>query len=314
LPSHIAEEFYSSTYPTISAGLTTKLIIVSTPNGMNHFHKLWVDANRPEGHKLKNKFIPNNCSLDEEDIIWLITGPNMAGKSTFLRQNAIICILAQIGSFVPAKNAHIGVVDKLFSRIGASDNISSGQSTFMVEMLETANIANNATDKSLIIMDEVGRGTSTYDGLAIAQAVVEYVHNKICARMLFATHYHEMCDLEHKLTKLSCHTMKVAEWDGKITFMHEVIEGRADKSYGVHVAQLAGMPSAILQRAYDVLNHLENNNTKEIDDKPYDQSVLKTLDISDAVCKMMSSVDINSVTPRSAMDLLFQLKDLTNEI
>ena len=195
---------------------------------------------------IKNKSIPNNCSLSEEDIIWLITGPNMAGKSTFLRQNAIICILAQIGSFVPAKSVHIGVVDKLFSRIGASDNISSGQSTFMVEMLETANITNNATDKSLIIMDEVGRGTSTYDGLAIAQAVVEYVHNKICARMLFATHYHEMCDLEHKLTNLSCHTMKVAEWDGKITFMHEVIEGRADKSYGVHIAQLAGMPTAIL--------------------------------------------------------------------
>lgn len=261
---------------------------------------------------IKNKFMPNNCSLHENDIIWLITGPNMAGKSTFLRQNAIICILAQIGSFVPAKNAHIGVVDKLFSRIGASDNISSGQSTFMVEMLETANITNNATDKSLIIMDEVGRGTSTYDGLAIAQSVVEYIHNKIGSRMLFATHYHEMCDLEHKLAKLSCHTMKVSECNGEITFIHEIIEGRADKSYGVHVAQLAGMPSAILQRAYDVLNHFESNK-KETNDKPYDQKILKTLDISDAICKIMSDADIANITPRSAMDILFQLKELTDE-
>lgn len=265
---------------------------------------------------IKNKFVPNDCSLDEKDSIWLITGPNMAGKSTFLRQNALICILAQIGSFVPAKRVHLGVVDKLFSRIGASDNISSGQSTFMVEMLETANITNNATAKSLIIMDEVGRGTSTYDGLAIAKSVVEYVHNEIGARMLFATHYHEMGTLEEKLEKLSCHTMKVLEWHGKIAFMHEVVDGRADKSYGIHVAQLAGMPSAVLQRAYEVLNHLESDNKKDTDvpEKVYDLCMLKTLDLADALTKVIMNLDMNSMTPRSAMDVLFQLKDLINEI
>ncbi len=260
---------------------------------------------------IKNKFIPNDCSLDENDAVWLITGPNMAGKSTFLRQNAIICILCQIGSFVPAKSAHIGVVDKLFSRIGASDNISSGQSTFMVEMLETAYIANNATDKSLIIMDEVGRGTSTYDGLAIAKSVVEYIHNKIGARMLFATHYHEMCLLEEKLENLSCHTMKVVEWQNKINFMHEVIDGRADKSYGIHVAQLAGMPSAILTSAYAVLRQLES------DKKDYDlvdKSPSHDTNKSDHVYDFISKVDMDTLTPRSAIDILFQLKDLINAI
>ncbi len=263
---------------------------------------------------IKNKFIPNNCSLDESDAIWLITGPNMAGKSTFLRQNAIICILAQIGSFVPAKSSHIGVVDKLFSRIGASDNISSGQSTFMVEMLETSHIANNSTDKSLIIMDEVGRGTSTYDGLAIAKSVVEYIHNKIGARMLFATHYHEMCFLEEKLENLSCHTMKVVEWQNKINFMHEVIDGRADKSYGIHVAQLAGMPHAILESAYAVLQQLESDANKKdydsssftVDEKP------SSTNKSDHLYDFISKVDMDNLTPRSAMDVLFKLKDLIN--
>lgn len=256
---------------------------------------------------MKNKFVVNDCKLNEKDLIWLITGPNMAGKSTFLRQNAIICILAQIGSFVPAKRANIGIVDKLFSRIGASDNISSGQSTFMVEMLETAYITRSATNRSLIIMDEVGRGTSTYDGLAIAKAVVEYIHNSIGSRMLFATHYHEMCLLEDKLQRLSCHTMKVVEWENKITFVHEVIPGRADKSYGIHVAELAGMPEEVLSRAYEVLRDLEvqvnkSNNQSTIDSKYHPKN--------DAIFEELLQLDIDNITPRIAMDILFKLKEL----
>lgn len=252
---------------------------------------------------MKNRFIPNNCNLNEEDRIWLITGPNMAGKSTFLRQNAIICILAQIGSFVPAEKAHIGVIDKLFSRIGASDNISSGQSTFMVEMLETAYITRSATNQSLIIMDEIGRGTSTYDGLAIAKAVVEYVHNTICSRMLFATHYHEMCLLESQLLNLSCHTMKVVEWNNKITFVHEVILGRADRSYGIHVAQLAGMPLRILEGAYQVLQDLEKMSSES---KAIANPKLEKLH------QEISQLDIDNITPKLAMNILFQLKELAS--
>ncbi|CAL7963854.1 DNA mismatch repair protein MutS [Alphaproteobacteria bacterium] len=206
-------------------------------------------------------FIPNHCHLNQEkENLWLITGPNMAGKSTFLRQNALICIMAQIGSFVPAENAHVGVVDKLFSRIGAADNISQGQSTFMVEMLETAYILNNATNRSFIILDEIGRGTATYDGLAIAWSVIENLHNQIKARTLFATHYHELTALEATLDKLSCWTMKVREWENKIIFMHEVISGKADKSYGIHVAELAGMPTNVIQRAYSILDMLTKKN------------------------------------------------------
>lgn len=258
---------------------------------------------------IKNKFIANDCSLNEKDAIWLITGPNMAGKSTFLRQNALICILAQIGSFVPAESAHIGVVDKLFSRIGASDNISSGQSTFMVEMLETSHITNTATTRSLIIMDEVGRGTSTYDGLAIAKAVVEYIHDKVGCRMLFATHYHEMCVLEEKLANLSCHTMKVIELQNKIKFMHEVIPGRANKSYGIHVAQLAGMQAEILNQAYSILKQLEEKDY-DMQSKYENNSALQTSSRIDAMQKIIAGLDMNNITPQRAINILFQLKDL----
>ncbi len=276
------------------------------------------------------KFVRNNCNLMDDNNIWLITGPNMAGKSTFLRQNALICVLAQIGSFVPATCAHIGVVDKLFSRIGASDNIGYGQSTFMIEMLETSYIVNNATKSSMIIMDEVGRGTSTYDGLAIAKAVVEYIHAKICARTLFATHYHEMCMLENTLDRLSCHTMKVVEWEKHITFMHEVIDGKADKSYGVHVAQLAGMPNIILQRAYQILQQLEGNDiTTHAVDRTYSvvsddtdfssqssehECLLKKLDAIDAISTILKRLDMNTITPRTAVDILFDLHDLINDM
>jgi DNA mismatch repair protein MutS len=209
---------------------------------------------------LRNKFTTNTLNFTDGKNIWLITGPNMAGKSTFLRQNALICILAQIGSYVPAKYAHIGVIDKIFTRIGASDDISKGFSTFMIEMLETASILNNATQKSLVILDEIGRGTSTYDGLSIAWAIIENIHNQIQCRCLFATHYHELTNLDANLNKLECYTMNVKEFDGKVIFLHEIIKGKADKSYGIHVAELAGIPQSVIKRANQILNSLEKKD------------------------------------------------------
>lgn len=197
-------------------------------------------------------FTPNDCNLSPEQRLWLITGPNMAGKSTFLRQNALIAILAQVGSFVPASHARIGIVDKLFSRIGAGDDMSKGQSTFMIEMLEVALILNSATKRSLVILDEVGRGTSTHDGLAIAQSCLEYIHNNIGCRSLFATHYHELIGLSETLKDLRNHSTSVDEADGKILFLHKIIEGGADKSYGIHVAELAGLPSVVVERAKNI--------------------------------------------------------------
>lgn len=207
-------------------------------------------------------FTPNNCNLDQNNRIWLLTGPNMAGKSTFLRQNALIAILAQIGSFVPAKSASIGVIDKLFSRIGAGDDLTKGQSTFMVEMLETAAILSQSTNRSFIILDEVGRGTATYDGVAIAWSVVEYVHDKIKARCLFATHYHELTSLSDILPSLENYTISIAENEGKILFLHKIIKGFADRSYGVHVAQLAGLPASVIKRANQLLAKFEKESKK----------------------------------------------------
>ena len=200
-----------------------------------------------------DNFVANNIELSDENTICLLTGPNMAGKSTFLRQNALIAILAHIGSFVPANFAHIGVIDKIFSRVGASDNISRGQSTFMVEMVETAAIINQATQKSLVILDEVGRGTALYDGLAIAWAVIENIHNVNKCRAIFATHYHELCELENSLLMLRCYSMKVKEWNKEIIFLHEVVKGKSNKSYGIHVAKLAGLPRSVVVRAESIL-------------------------------------------------------------
>ena len=208
-------------------------------------------------HFQKKEFIPNSCNISKNERIWLITGPNMAGKSTFLRQNALICILAQIGSYVPAKRVNLGVVDKIFSRIGAADNIARGESTFMVEMIETAYILNNTTQKSLIILDEIGRGTSTHDGIAIAWAVLEYLHDKINCRTLFATHYHELTQLKKHLTRIATYTMEIKEWNKEIIFMHKIISGIADSSYGVHVAHLAGLPDEVIKIAEKVLRNFE---------------------------------------------------------
>ncbi|WP_341817277.1 DNA mismatch repair protein MutS [Wolbachia endosymbiont (group A) of Agelastica alni] len=204
--------------------------------------------------EVNDKFIANSINLAG---IHLITGPNMAGKSTFLRQNALIAVLAHMGSFVPAESAHIGVIDKIFSRVGATDNITAGYSTFMVEMIETATIVNQATDRSLVILDEIGRGTGVYDGLSIAQAVIEHIHNVNKCRAIFATHYHELTKVSKYLKNVKCFCVKIREWNGEVIFLHEVIEGIADESYGIHVAKLAGFPDSVLNRASEVFEELK---------------------------------------------------------
>ncbi|MDG7052560.1 MAG: DNA mismatch repair protein MutS [Wolbachia endosymbiont of Alcedoecus sp.] len=203
--------------------------------------------------EVNDKFIANNINLAG---IQLITGPNMAGKSTFLRQNALIAVLAHMGSFVPADSAHIGVIDKIFSRVGATDNITAGYSTFMVEMIETATIVNQATDRSLVILDEIGRGTGVYDGLSIAQAVIEHIHNVNKCRAIFATHYHELTKVSKYLKNVKCFCVKIKEWNGEVIFLHEVVDGVADESYGIHVAKLAGFPDSVLDRASEVFEEL----------------------------------------------------------
>jgi len=205
------------------------------------------------------QFIANDCALQNDQTLWLLTGPNMAGKSTFLRQNALIAILAQAGMYIPAAPSTIGIVDRVFSRVGASDDLASGRSTFMVEMVETAAILNQATQRSLVILDEIGRGTATFDGLSIAWACVEHLHESNQCRGLFATHYHELTALSAKLERLACYSLAVKEWKGDIVFMHSVVQGSADHSYGIHVAKLAGLPKAVISRARSVLDILEQS-------------------------------------------------------
>ena len=212
-----------------------------------------------------DNFVKNDCNLNEHPIA-LLTGPNMAGKSTYLRQNAILVVLSHLGSFVPATSATIGICDQLFSRVGASDNLAAGQSTFMVEMVETANILNRATKQSFIIFDEIGRGTSTFDGMAIAQAVLEHL-NTVKPRTLFATHYHELTELvgDDKLSNVSCLTIDVREHNNDIVFLHKIIAGVANRSYGIAVAKMAGMPASIVERAENVLLNLENGREEKIE-------------------------------------------------
>ena len=209
----------------------------------------------------EEKFVPNDTELDgEKRRLGIITGPNMAGKSTYIRQVALIVLLAQIGSFVPAASAEIGLVDRIFTRVGANDDLARGQSTFMVEMNETANIVNNASERSLVILDEIGRGTSTFDGLSIAWSVAEFLHDKIKARVLFATHYHELTKLAQEKSGVFNCNVAVREWNEQIIFLRKIIPGGADKSYGIQVARLAGLPKEILERAKDILSHLEKPN------------------------------------------------------
>ncbi|MGH1480815.1 MAG: DNA mismatch repair protein MutS [Geminicoccales bacterium] len=269
-------------------------------------------------------FIGNDANLSDHQRLWLLTGPNMAGKSTFLRQNALIAVLAQAGSFVPAEGAVIGVVDRLFSRVGAADDLARGRSTFMVEMVETAAILNQATSKSLVILDEIGRGTATFDGLSIAWAVVEYLHEVSRCRGVFATHYHELTALAAKLDLLACRSMRVKEWKGEVVFLHEVGEGAADRSYGIHVARLAGLPSAVLDRAEDVLHHLEQGEAKSApaalaDDLPLFAAASKKRHACqaaadqgepDPVHEMLEAIAPDNITPREALDLVYQLRKL----
>jgi DNA mismatch repair protein MutS len=221
------------------------------------------DARHPvlDQNLVEEKFVPNDTELDGESIrMAIVTGPNMAGKSTYIRQVALIVLMAQIGSFVPAESAEIGIVDRIFTRVGASDDLARGQSTFMVEMNETANIVNNATERSLVILDEIGRGTSTFDGLSIAWSVAEFLHDKIQARALFATHYHELTKLAQDRKGVCNLNVVVREWNDQIIFLRKIVPGGADKSYGIQVARLAGLPKEILDRAKDILAHLENTS------------------------------------------------------
>ncbi|WP_366654055.1 DNA mismatch repair protein MutS [Fodinicurvata sp. EGI_FJ10296] len=289
-------------------------------------------------------FVANDCDLSQARRLWLLTGPNMAGKSTFLRQNALVAIMAQIGGYVPADQAEIGIVDRLFSRVGAADDLARGRSTFMVEMVETAAILHQATPRSLVVLDEIGRGTSTYDGLSIAWATVEHLHDRNRCRALFATHYHELTALADRLKALTCRSMAVREWKGDIVFLHEVREGAADRSYGLHVAKLAGLPNAVLTRARTVLDTLERSGQRENDaaalplfaglesedttapvpepgpgsvplgslpDEPADAAA-EDPQVA-AIRRLVAEADPDAMTPRDALDAMYRLKKLISE-
>ena len=264
-------------------------------------------------------FVANDCALGPDGRLWLLTGPNMAGKSTFLRQNALICLLAQMGSFVPAERAHIGVVDCLFSRVGAADDLARGRSTFMVEMVETAAILNQAGPRALVILDEIGRGTATFDGLSIAWATVEHLHDVNRCRALFATHYHELTALAARLDSLKCYTLAVREWQDRIVFLHEVIAGAADRSYGVQVAKLAGLPGPVIARAETVLHMLEADEAqgtvgKLADDLPLFAAMRAPTPAEPAgptpIEAVLATLDPDTLTPREALEALYQLKEL----
>ena len=271
-----------------------------------------------------DQFISNDCYLDlDTNTIAIITGPNMAGKSTYMRQVALIVLMAQIGSFVPASEATIGVVDRIFTRVGASDDLSTGQSTFMVEMNEVANILNNATSKSLLILDEIGRGTSTYDGLSIAWAVVEHIAYNIGAKSLFATHYHELTELEGKLKGVHNYCIAVQELGEDIIFLRKIIPGGADQSYGIQVARLAGLPEEVLSRARTIVNSLNENDIAAVSDKIALQEKmeeklqsLEGISISEADASIISDIknlDVTKITPLEAMNILYELHNRVNE-
>ncbi|MFO1035218.1 MAG: DNA mismatch repair protein MutS [Geminicoccaceae bacterium] len=266
-------------------------------------------------------FVANDCDLGEMQSLWLLTGPNMAGKSTFLRQNALLAVLAQTGSFVPATSAKIGVVDRLFSRVGAADDLARGHSTFMVEMVETATILNRAGPRSLVILDEIGRGTATHDGLSLAWAVIEHLHEVNRCRALFATHYHELTALAAKLPRLSCHTLRVKEWRGEVVFLHEIAPGTADRSYGIHVARLAGLPASVIRRAQEVLKRLEESEARAAparlaEDLPL-FAAAPSPDVEPEPAEVhpleatLRDVRPDELSPREALALVYRLKELT---
>ena len=284
-------------------------------------------------------FVENDTYLDNDNNrVSIITGPNMAGKSTYMRQTALIVLMAQVGSFVPAESAEIGIVDRIFTRVGASDDLASGQSTFMVEMTEVANILRNATRNSLLILDEIGRGTSTYDGLSIAWAVVEHISDakKLGAKTLFATHYHELTELEGRLSSVNNYCIAVKEQGEDIIFLRKIIKGGADKSYGIQVAKLAGVPENVLKRAYEIADQLTENdiNAANISSVDKKEKVSDTRDIKSnkksgksetpgqislfgaentdytEIIEALKSIDISQMTPMSAMNKLFELQEM----
>jgi DNA mismatch repair protein MutS len=257
-------------------------------------------------------FVPNDTHLSDDEKLLIITGPNMSGKSTYIRQVALIVLMAQIGSFVPADEASIGLVDRIFTRIGAQDEISAGQSTFMVEMVEAAYILNHATGRSLIVLDEIGRGTSTYDGISIAWATVEYIHNhpRLGAKTLFATHYHELTDLQRILPRVHNYNVAVAEQGDRVVFLHHIVPGGADKSYGIHVAQLAGMPKPVIHRAEQILERLESDAARSPGPARPKAEVLQLplFGTTSPALEALQSLDVNSLTPIEALTRLYELQ------
>jgi DNA mismatch repair protein MutS len=271
----------------------------------------------------EEQFVPNDVLLDRESQILVITGPNMAGKSTYLRQVALIVIMAQVGCFVPAATAKIGIVDKIFTRIGATDRVARGQSTFLVEMIETANILNNATERSLVLLDEVGRGTSTFDGLSIAWAVVEYLHDseKTCPMTLFATHYHELTDLAGILPRIRNFNVLVKEYGDKIVFLRKIVEGGCDRSYGIQVARLAGLPQDVIERAKEILSNLEEDEFSIGDvpriarglHSPVSGDIqLNLWESEKEISKQLIALDIESMTPLEALEEIVRLQRLAS--
>ena len=277
-------------------------------------------------------FVENDCRLAlnraETDggaceRLWIVTGPNMAGKSTFLRQNALMVILAQMGAYVPAKSAHIGVVDRLFSRVGASDDLAGGRSTFMVEMVETARILNQATERSFVILDEIGRGTATFDGLSIAWACIEYLHGVNACRALFATHYHELTALAGTLDSVGMVTVQVKEWQDDIVFLHKVVPGAADRSYGIHVAKLAGLPASAIERAQQVLTHLEGGERAGVARELASDLPLFAAEIASTAPpqskgpseseRELGALNPDELTPKQALEALYKLKALLDK-
>ena len=268
-----------------------------------------LDGRHPVVEKvIKEEYIPNDIIMDNNTSILLITGPNMAGKSTYMRQLGIITIMAQIGCYVPAKKATMPIFDKIFTRIGASDDLVSGESTFMVEMTEAANAIKNATPNSLILFDELGRGTATFDGMSLAQAILEYINNKIACKTLFSTHYHELTDLENTLDKLKNKHVSAEEKDGKITFLHKVKNGSIDKSYGINVAKLANLPKEVTDRATEILKVYENKEKKR------DIVIQTTLPLDfdkqeSEIEKQLKELNVLELTPIEAINILYELKN-----
>jgi DNA mismatch repair protein mutS (fragment) len=301
------------------------------PEISNGFDMKIIEGRHPVVEKLigRGDFVSNDTVLSEKEKFVVLTGPNMSGKSTYMKQVALISIMAQIGSHVPAKEAKLSVVDKYLTRIGASDDILSGQSTFMVEMSEVSNIINNATEKSLIILDEVGRGTSTFDGVSIATAISEYLHEKIRAKTIFATHYHELTDLENKFENIVNYRIEVKEKNGKVMFLRNIIKGGADRSYGIEVAKLAGLPKEILKESREILHRLEQRkeliektiNVKQLSlfgqiaeiDREYEEKMIDVVENErdekiDEVIFDIENKDINNITPMEALKFLSEIK------